>query len=72
MGKIVIGKEVRFKRGWYDNKPFIVRGINDKKLIMGDYYQVAEISRVDKHDVYWRAEVLQEELVPCDDIQEGE
>ena len=62
MDRLVIGTNVKFKKGWYNGKSFTVRSINDKKFIMGDPYRVAEITRTDKYGVTWRTEVLQQEL----------
>lgn len=60
--RLVTGKDVVFKKGWYNGKSFTIRSINDKKIVMGDPYRVAEITRTDSYGITWRSEVLQEEL----------
>ena len=63
-----IGDEVRFKRkGRADGRIFTVRSVNDKKLIMGDYYKVTVIA-FDAWGVEWRSEVSKSEVDVVKDL----
>ena len=59
-----IDKEVKFKDNRTD-KTFIIRSVNDKKLIMGDYYAVMTISFEALGGIEWRGEVSKSEMEAC-------
>ena len=57
---------VRFKNK-ADGRVFTIRSVNDKKLIMGDYYQVAVIS-FSAWGIEWRSEVSKSEIEVVKDV----
>ena len=59
--------KVKFKNGRAEGRTFDVCSVNDKKLIMGDYYQVAVIS-FSACGIEWRSEVSKSEIEVVKDV----
>ena len=59
--------KVKFKNGRAEGRTFDVCSVNDKKLIMGDYYKTAVIA-FDAWGIEWRGEVSKSEIDVVKDV----